>query len=134
MTALKPLALKTREEAVAAAPRWKSEIKSLNLIESREKYLTELLINVLTQKFSELTVEEINTMLHLTPLEQTTAGKQIYGKGLGHGALMGKIQMTQKILRLPISSEEELLVKSQEELKQMLQDLETKLDAMLSVN
>jgi len=134
LTALMPLALNTREEAAASVPRCKAEIKSLNLIKSREKYLVELLINVLAQKFTELTEEEINAMLHLTPLDQTTAGKQIYGRGLGHGELMGKIQVAQKILRHPISSKEELLAKSQEELKRILQDLEAKLDALLPVN
>lgn len=134
LTALKPLALKTRDQAVAAAPQWKAEIKVLNLSESREKYLIDLLINVLTQKFNELTEEEINAMLHLTPLDQTTAGKQIYGRGLGHGALMGKIQVAQKILRQPITSEDELLTKSSDELKRILQDLESKLDLLLQVN
>jgi len=44
-------------------------------------------------------------MLHLTPFEETTVGKQIYGRGvqqgLSQGELIGKIQFAQKILRHP---------------------------------
>lgn len=46
LTALMPLALKTRAELNEAAPRWRADIRSLHLSESREKYLLELLLKV----------------------------------------------------------------------------------------
>ncbi len=139
LTPLMPLTLKTREELAEAVPRWKTEIKALNLNESREKHLEELLINVIAQKFTDLSAEEINTMLHLTPLEQTTAGKQIYGRGvdtglsqgLSKGELIGRIRTAQKVLRYPVSPHDLLLAKSHEELSALVQQLEAELEKFM---
>ncbi|MEK7728588.1 MAG: DUF2887 domain-containing protein [candidate division KSB1 bacterium] len=137
LTPLMPLTLKTREELVEAVPRWKTEIKALNLNESREKVLEELLINVIAQKFTDLSAEEISTMLHLTPLEQTTAGKQIFGsgwnQGLTKGELIGKIEYAQSILGHPVSAKEDLLAKSPEELSVLFQVLELESKALMKM-
>lgn len=137
LTPLMPLTLKTREELVEAVPRWKTEIKSLNLSESRENNLQELLIKVLAQKFTDLTEEEVIAMFHLTPFEETTVGKQIFGRGwnqgLSKGELIGKIEYAQEFLGHPVSAKEELLVKSIEELSVILQALEAESKALLKM-
>ena len=148
LTPLMPLAIKTREELAQAAPRWQAEISSLQLPESREKYLLELLVQVLAQKFTTLTEEEVSAMLHLTPFEETTLGKQIYGRGVSQGIsqgisqgllqgfskgeLIGKIHFAQKVLRLAMTPHEELAPKSHDELSLILQQLENKVDALLN--
>lgn len=140
LTVLMPLVLKDREELREAVPRWKANIQSLHLTESREKYLVELLMRVLAQKFTDLTEEEVMAMLNLTPLEETTVGKQIFGKGLSQGLsqglskgeLIGKIQFAQKVLRHPASAKEELAAKTHGELERMLQQLETELENFLN--
>jgi methionine salvage enolase-phosphatase E1 len=72
-------------------PRWKTEIKSLNLSESRENNLQELLIKVLAQNFTDPTEEEVIAMFHLAPFEETTVGKQIFGKCWNQGLSKGEL-------------------------------------------
>jgi predicted transposase YdaD len=136
LTALMPLALKTRAELNEAAPRWRASIQAMNLTESREKHLYELLMQVLVQKFTDLTEQEVIAMLNLTPFEETTVGKQVYGrgleKGLSRGELIGKIESAQRVLRRPLSSKEELLTKSYDELNRMLQTLDAELENFLN--
>jgi predicted transposase YdaD len=129
LTVLKPLVLASKEELAAAIPQWKVDIQSLNLPEAKHKSLVELLEYAIVQRFPELTEEEVNTMLHLTPIEQTTVGKQIFGRG----ELIGKIQLGQQLLKQSLSPKEELAQKTAEELKSMLRQLETELEASLNV-
>ncbi|MCI0695447.1 hypothetical protein L0337_26005 [candidate division KSB1 bacterium] len=68
-------------------------------------------------------------MLRLTPIEQTTVGKQIFGRG----ELIGKIQFAQQLLKQPLSQKEELAQKTAEELKSILRQLETELESSLNV-
>lgn len=72
-------------------------------------------------------------MLQLTPLDQTTAGKQIYGRGLDKGELLGKIRFAQQLLNQPISSKKELAKKTEEELKSILRQLEAELESSLKI-
>ena len=144
LTALMPLALKTRAELNEAAPRWRASIQSMHLTESREKHLYELLMQVLVQKFTDLTEQEVIAMLNLTPFEETTVGKQVYGRGLEkglsqgltqgltRGELIGKIESAQRVLRRPLSSKEELLAKSYDELNRMQQALDAELENFLN--
>lgn len=95
-----------------------------------------LLVSVMAQMFTDLTAEDVIAMLNLTPLEETTIGKQIYGRGvsqgLSKGELIGKIQFAQKVLRLPISAKEDLTLKSHEELRAVLQQLEGEVETVLN--
>ena len=71
-------------------------------------------------------------MLGLTPLEKTLAGQELIqiGKDEGRkegrqeGKLIGEIQLIQRLLKLPVSSEEELIQNSIETLEALLQQLE----------
>lgn len=72
-------------------------------------------------------------MLQLTPIDQTTVGKQIYGRGVGQGVLIGKIQFAQQLLKQPSSPEEELTKKTEGELKSILAQLEAELESSLKI-
>jgi predicted transposase YdaD len=127
LTVLKPLVLSGKEELAEAIPQWRIDIQSLNLPKAKEKTLVELLEYAIIQRFPELTEKEVTTMLQLTPIDQTTVGKQIFGRGLDKGKLIGKIQFAQQLLEQPFSSEEELAEKTEEELKAILRQLEASL-------
>ncbi|MCI0695446.1 Rpn family recombination-promoting nuclease/putative transposase [candidate division KSB1 bacterium] len=133
LTVLKPLVLTSKQELVEALPQWKDDIRSLNLPEAKHKRLVELLEYAIVQRFPELTEEEVDTMLHLTPIEQTTVGKQIFGRGLDKGELIGNIKFAQRLLKQPLSSKEELAKKTEEELKSILQQLEAELESSLRI-
>jgi hypothetical protein len=66
-------------------------------------------------------------MLQLTPLEQTVAGKELIQIGRQEGRLIGKIQLMQRLLKLTVSSEEELCQLSPDKLEALLQQLEKNL-------
>ncbi|GEM_PF-2529609 len=70
-------------------------------------------------------------MLQLTPPDQTTAGKQIYGRGynqgLDKGEILGRIRLAQQLLKQPISPKEALAEKNEAELLLILKHLETSL-------
>jgi len=81
-------------------------------------------------------LKEIQTMIRLTPLEETFAGqeliqigiekgiKQGIEKGIEKGELIGRIQLMQSILKHRQSAKTKLLGKSLQELKEMLKKLE----------
>jgi predicted transposase YdaD len=153
LTVLKPLVLSGKEELAPAVLQWKGDIQALQLSAAKEKTLFELLEYAIVQRFPELTAEEIITMLHLTPIDQTTVGKQIYGKGhdegygKGHdegygqgygqgywqGELIGKIHLAQNLLHQPLSAREELAKKTEEELKAILLQLQIQLESSLKI-
>jgi len=76
-------------------------------------------------------------MLHLTPLDETVAGKQIYGRGFDHGMdqgeLIGRIRFAQQLLRRPLSPKEELTKRTGEELKLILSHLEKEIETVLRI-
>jgi hypothetical protein len=72
-------------------------------------------------------------MLQLTPLDQTTAGKQIYARGLKCGILAGQILFAQQLHEKPLSPKDELREKTEEELKAMLKQLEMDVEASLKL-
>ncbi|MGH7600934.1 MAG: DUF2887 domain-containing protein [bacterium] len=82
LTVLKPLVLTGKDELAAAIPQWRGDIRSLALPEAKENTLVELLEYAIVQRFPELTEKEVTTMLQLTPIDQTTVGKQIFGRGV----------------------------------------------------
>jgi predicted transposase YdaD len=63
LTVLKPLVLTTKDELGDAIPQWKGDIQSLKLPEAKEKTLLELLEYVISQRFPELTEDEVNAMI-----------------------------------------------------------------------
>jgi len=136
LTVLKPFGLSDRNRLPESAVKWKAEIESLSLPEYKIKKLTELLEYVILQCFPKLTLKEIQTMIRLTPLEETFAGqeliqigiekgiKQGIEKGIEKGELIGRIQLMQSILKHRQSAKTKLLGKSLQELKEMLKKLE----------
>ena len=129
---LKPLVLSEKEKLPEAVPKWKNEIDSLRLSESTEKLLIELLENAILSRFPKLTLEEIQKMIQLTPLEQTVAGQELIRmgmnegilKGLEKGKLIARIQIIQELLKQPLTPEEILISQDIEELRAFLSRLE----------
>ena len=107
--------------------QWKSEIESLNLSAEKSQILIRLLIYATAQRFPELTTEEVQAMLELTPLDQTTVGRELIQTGREQGELIGEIRMAQKVLHLPITPKQELAETSIDELEKILRELEIKL-------
>jgi len=82
-------------------------------------------------------------MLHLTPLEQTTAVRQLMAKSLQQGLdqgltkgvkqgreqgeLIGKIQLAQRVLKCQVTPKTQLCRRSLGDLKQLLKELESQL-------
>jgi flagellar biosynthesis/type III secretory pathway protein FliH len=90
-------------------------------------------------------------MLHLTPLEQTTAVRQLMAKSLQQGLdqgltkgvkqglakgvkqgreqgeLIGKIQLAQRVLKCQVTPKTQLCRRSLSDLKQLLKELESQL-------
>ena len=144
LTILKPLVVLSKKELLAAVPEWTADIQSLKLPKDKTKTLIELLEYAIIQRFPKLTLKEVQTMLQLTPLEQTVAGQELIqiglAQGLGQGLekgreqgreqgrLIGEILMAQRILRLPIVSEKELAQKNMEELNIIFQQLDSELN------
>jgi len=144
LTVLKPLVLPDKERLPEAVPKWKSEIDSLKLSESTEKLLIDLLENAIISRFPKMTFEEIQKMIHYTPIEKTVVGQElirmgrIEGRTEGRkegaqqgkliGKLIGKIHATQRFLKRPITPEKKLLEKSMKELRAILKQLEAMLN------
>ena len=137
--------MKVDEEA---RPQWKNTLERLDSGESEKRHLIELLTYAIVEKFSQLTIKEIENMLKLTPLDETVAGKELIQigksqgleegreegreegleKGLEKGKLIGQIHMTQNLLKQERTPEEELIRKRKEELQSLLQQLQSQLN------
>jgi len=140
LTVLKPLVLSDKEQLPEAVPKWKNEIDSLRLSESTEKLLIELLENAILSRFPKLTLEEIQKMIQLTPLEQTVAGQELIQigiqtgiekgiqtgiqTGIQKGKLIARIQIIQELLKQPLTPDEILISQDIEELRAFLSRLE----------
>ena len=137
---LEPLVLESREELEEKIPQWKNSLEMLDSGESEKRHLIELLTYAIVEKFSQLTIKEIENMLKLTPLDETVAGKELIqiGKSQGleegreegreEGILIGQIHMTQNLLKQERTPEEELIRKRKEELQSLLQQLQSQLN------
>ncbi len=111
LTVLKPLALARKSELAENLPKWKRDIKSLELSKSDSKTILELLEYAVLQRFKNMTLEEVRKMIELTPLEETAAGKELIQLGIDEGKkegiiegkiegeLIGKILLAQSILK-----------------------------------
>ena len=133
---------KGEEQSEEKIPPWKNTRETLDSGESEKRHLIELLLTyAIVEKFSQLTIKEIENMLKLTPLDETFAGKELIQigksqgleegleegleKGLEKGKLIGQIQMTQNLLKQERTPEEELIPKSKEKLQALLQELQS---------
>lgn len=147
LTVLKPLTLKRKKQLPEAIPKWKAEIDSLNLSESMNQVVIELMESAIISRFPKITVKEIQKMLHYTPIEKTVVGQELImmgvekgriegriegieqgiEQGVQKGKIIGKIHATQRFLKRRITSEKKLLSQSTDDLKSMLRQLETEL-------
>ena len=95
------------------------------------KELTDLLLYAIVQRFRKLSLEEVRKMVQLTPLDKTVAGQELIQMGVDigvdKGELIGNIRMAQRFLKRRVISKEKLVLKSTEELRVMLEKLESKL-------
>ena len=132
---LKPLTFRHKKKLPEAVPKWKGEIDSLNLSESMNRILIDLLENAILSRFPKLTLEEIKKMIQLTPLDKTVAGQELIQmgriegrtEGRTEGELIGKIHATQRFLKRPVTPKKKLLAQSPKELRAILRKLETEL-------
>jgi len=149
LTVLKPLVLSDKEKLPEAVPQWKAEIDSLKLSESTEKLLIDLLENAIISRFPKMTFEEIQKMIHYTPIEKTVVGQELIQmgriegrmegrtegrmegrmEGIEKGKIIGKIHLAQRLMKRPITPEKKLLAQSPKELRAILKKLETELKA-----
>jgi predicted transposase/invertase (TIGR01784 family) len=150
LTVFKPLILEKKKLLPESVPKWKTEIESLQLSESTNKLLIDLLENAILSRFPKLTLEEIQTMIRLTPLEKTVAGQELIQMGIDEGVLrglekgriegflkgeekakkteiIGKIHLAQRLLKRPIAQKKKLLEKSPKELRAILKQIEAEL-------
>jgi len=139
LTVFKPLVLSDKEKLPETVPKWKTEIESLELSESTNRVLIDLLENAIISRFLKMTFEEIQKMIHYTPIEKTVVGQELIQmgiekgilkgieKGVGKGELIGKIHATQRFLKRPITPKKKLLEKSPKELRAILKKLEAEI-------
>lgn len=143
LTVLKPLLCTRKTQVMTEIHAWKAEIRSLSLPAHQIQTLLELLEYLIIQRFPTMSRQEVETMLQLTPLEETTIGRELKHlwtaegrqegrqegekKGLTKGELIGEIRLAQKILHQPISSKQSLAKKSLKDLKAIFRELEAEL-------
>jgi len=143
VTVLKPLIFKHKKKLPEAVPKWKTEIDSLKLSESTEKLLIDLLENAIISRFPKMTFEEIQKMIHYTPIEKTVVGQELIRmgrmegrtegriegrlEGIEKGNLIGKIHLAQRILKRRPMPKKKLLDKTPKELRAILKKLEAEL-------
>lgn len=88
---LRPLVAEDVNEIRQYAASWASAIENVpNLRKRQRSNLIDLLIKFVMQRFVNLPYKEIETMLKLTPLEETRAGKELIKIGLDQGREEGR--------------------------------------------
>jgi predicted transposase YdaD len=143
LTVLKPLLVKRKDQVFEQIADWKAEILNLDFGELKIRTLLELLEYLIVQRFPEMSRKEIESMLQLTPLEETVIGRELIqighrkgrqegrqeGEKIGviKGELIGEIRNSQKMLGQPLTPTDELAAQPFETLKAMLQQLESQL-------
>ncbi len=144
LTVFKPLVLSDKEKLPEAVPKWKTEIESLELSESTNRVLIDLLENAIISRFPKMTFEEIQKMIYYTPIEKTVVGQELIQmgrmegrlegrmegrmEGIEKGEIIGKIHATQRFLKRPVTPKKKLLAQSPKELRAILKQLEAKLN------
>ena len=88
LNVLRPLAADeetTRQEGA----NWTGEIRQSQLNAATQEKLLNLLVQFVGQRFIHLSRKEIESMLKLTPFEETTAGKEYIQEGIEKGIIKG---------------------------------------------
>jgi predicted transposase YdaD len=139
LTVLKPFVVTRKEQIFDEIQEWKTELRSLPFPAETIHILLGLLEYLIMQRFPKINRKEIESMLHLTPIEETVIGKELIeigekkglqeglSKGLSKGELIGEIRAIQKILKRPVKPVPMLARKGQKTLKAMLAELEAEL-------
>jgi predicted transposase YdaD len=143
LTVLKPLAVSSKDQVFEEIHQWKVAIQTLDVPEEKQRVLLNLLEFLLVQRFPTMSRKEIETMLHLTPIEETAVGQELIqlGKQEGHargraegekrglnkGELIGEIRALQKVLKQPVTPVKHLVPHSLKTLRTMLKELEAEL-------
>ena len=137
-------------------PQWTEELRSLSLPRKQAEQALRLLEYAIVQRFPQLTLQELQAMIQLTPFEKTVAGQELIQigiekgieqgiekgiekgieqgieqgieKGIEKGALIGEIRSRQRFLQEPLLSQEQLTHKDMEALQTMLAQLDARLD------
>lgn len=146
LTVLKPLAVSRKEHLVEEIQGWKAEIHALALPHEKIQTLLELLEYVIVYRFPAISRKEVETMLQLTPIEESVIGQELIllgekkgrqegmkageKKGLNKGELIGEIRLAQKVLNRPVTPIDTLARNSLKTLKQMRQALESDLSIL----
>ena len=143
---LQPL-VATKAEVFEHAQIWKQCLQELPFPEEKISKLVELLEFAIRQRLPNLSEQEIRTMLQLTPLEETRAGKELMfaseqrgqakgrqegeKRGVTKGEVIGEIRALQKVLKQPVTPIKHLVPRSVKTLKVMLEELEAELAKVL---
>jgi predicted transposase YdaD len=80
LVVLKPLTLENKADLPKAVDQWKAGIDAMALPEDRKKTLTELLEYAILQRFKTITLEELQKMIELTPIEESVAFQEMVQK------------------------------------------------------
>jgi predicted transposase YdaD len=87
---LEPLIVPTPEIIGERASNWIGTIQQTKSLDPQtQNRLIELLVQFVVQRFSQLTRQEIDQMLQLTPLEKTKAGQELMDIGFKKGIERG---------------------------------------------
>jgi hypothetical protein len=87
---LRPLAARDPDEIRQEAGRWAVEIRNLPTHDEAERErLIDLLILFVVQRFGQMNREELAKMLQLTPIEETTVGRELIEQGIEQGIQQG---------------------------------------------
>jgi len=140
LTVLKPFVVTRKEQLVEEIPEWKRELRALPFPKETIQRLLGLLEYLILQRFPTIKRKELESMLHLTPIEETVIGKELIEigerkgrqegrqegrrEGISKGKLIGEIQALQKVLRRPVTPETLLARKGRKTLKAILAELE----------
>ncbi|MCL4868473.1 MAG: Rpn family recombination-promoting nuclease/putative transposase [Anaerolineae bacterium] len=90
LNVLQPLIVATPDIIRGQASSWISSIQQNEQLDSQtQNRLIELLVQFVVQRFSQLSRQEIDQMLQLTPLEKTKAGQELMDLGFKKGMERG---------------------------------------------
>lgn len=135
LTVLQPFLITQKEQVFHEIQEWKTELRSLPFPEETCQVLLGLLEYLIIQRFPKINRKEVETMLHLTPIEETVIGKELIAlgekkgrqDGLSKGELIGEIRALQKVLQRPVTPIPALIRKGANALNAMLAELEAEL-------
>ncbi len=99
LNVLQPLIVSSTTIIETKAAEWISEIQQSPELDQRiQNRLVELLVQFVVQRFSQLSRQEIDNMLQLTPLEQTRAGQELIEMGIEQGIEQGELSILARMI------------------------------------